>query len=866
MRKYKFCIISLLVLILIATGCENTPFSSDPDEIILSISPPSDFDDEVLRDFEQIYDNVTIVIGSQTEGPLSGSITNNSLEEHLDATEEYMSSADVVYVTSENFSLESVRAGYYLNLTPLINADTDLVESDFYRNSWDSFSFDNNKWAIPVGITLLSAVYNSELFSAESISVPPTGWTIYSLNTAVKKTSYINLETGNVYIPGFSFGDKEASVLLQLYYNMTGGYFDLFNDLDNQKMSEILEVWFELKTDNYVSASDMIETELLSDQDKSKSQFAMRIIVTKFIDFVAQSEAVNLDVAGFNTLRVYGYAVNPTTEHAELSYELAKFIATSTSGIASNLNGINYDVAAFTEISLEDTEIGKQYANSNLPDIKLAIEGSLANNNEIYGHYLIRVLTLMQDQNMPAEQALLQVQAEARDNLIVAEARRETTILSLPTPQPTLGPDETVLRVGGMEQLLDVSSAIYDSVASDFVADDPEIGRIDRISFENGYDTLFEDADCFYLPGAALLDASRVISIEPFIADDAAYNTTTLLPGIADAVTIDGQMRAMPLVVYPTVIVYDTENLDIQKRELIASNRFDDFVVLLQQLQTDSEGAEATFVAEAASPVPYFMLAAADGTIVYDIRTSPPTLDLTSENAVASLRRGLDLARENTILYDTIEIALRQPSQQTATVIAAIWNDFIFRNTLTQNDYAQLLPTEFMLSGYPAGVYTPIAYGVGAGYINATSAHTDACYRWFRHVALNAASASAMPALASLVDDPAIASNQGEVIAAFYQEFASAMNRSNTVRFPARPSAFEQNTIVELAIIGRAFNAYVEQDALLPESLAAAQQQVENYRSCRQSALDENGLISTDDEQNCIANLDESIAALFPQQ
>ena len=55
-----------------------------------------------------------------------------SPDEHLDSVEEYVNKADVLYSDSWNMSVDATRAGYFLDLSPLVSSDSSFDTADFF--------------------------------------------------------------------------------------------------------------------------------------------------------------------------------------------------------------------------------------------------------------------------------------------------------------------------------------------------------------------------------------------------------------------------------------------------------------------------------------------------------------------------------------------------------------------------------------------------------------------------------------------------------------------------------------------------------------------------------------------------------------
>src|SRR5260221_7844120 len=90
----------------------------------ISIAVPDfnrDLFDKALADFQAANPGISVNIVSTSPGGIAPAAAG--VDANLDAFKAYVSTADVVYVNTSKISLEATRAGYFLDLAPLVNED-----------------------------------------------------------------------------------------------------------------------------------------------------------------------------------------------------------------------------------------------------------------------------------------------------------------------------------------------------------------------------------------------------------------------------------------------------------------------------------------------------------------------------------------------------------------------------------------------------------------------------------------------------------------------------------------------------------------------------------------------------------------------
>ena len=129
-KKNLIMLVGILLLVSgVIVAQENTT--------VLSIAVPNQMADAlnngILDQFETANPGVQVHV-IETGGGRFGGANNaqSDIEGFLDGVEESVTEADVLLVNSSDLTPETTRAGYYLDIAPLVGADAALAPGDFY--------------------------------------------------------------------------------------------------------------------------------------------------------------------------------------------------------------------------------------------------------------------------------------------------------------------------------------------------------------------------------------------------------------------------------------------------------------------------------------------------------------------------------------------------------------------------------------------------------------------------------------------------------------------------------------------------------------------------------------------------------------
>ncbi len=123
MKRKRYSLLVVFAMLLMAT----TPIFAQGDAVVISLTVSEImedlFSDQIISQFEAENPGIRVHL-VKTSGfggvPYGG---EDTIEEQLDAVEEYASSADVVMVETTSLSSEITRTGYFLDIYPLVNSD-----------------------------------------------------------------------------------------------------------------------------------------------------------------------------------------------------------------------------------------------------------------------------------------------------------------------------------------------------------------------------------------------------------------------------------------------------------------------------------------------------------------------------------------------------------------------------------------------------------------------------------------------------------------------------------------------------------------------------------------------------------------------
>ncbi len=877
MRYIRLPLLTLIIFLLMAGVM--LPLVAQDNSIILTLSVEEwrrdQFQNGLFDDFVAQHPGVKVVIVSPSDNSFYGSAAYG-FEEHMEGVAKSVAFADVMTVSRYNLSIESTRAGYFLDMSPLVSGDSTLNPDDFFPAVWESFQWDRGIWALPVSVTPQILIYKADVFDEAGLAYPNDNWTLDDLINAARTLAVKDAE-GNITIPGFFTWDTQT-----LFRSLLGhGYYDSSVSpemplLTQPDLEALLDQWVALEEEGFMSMQDASRIDYNEVPMTLQGPYQL-------YNTMPDGESVNWQASllpgGFAGLDVQGFAISAGTEQPELAYELVKYMTNSamisqlfygTSPARRTLVGAEIDSEFFfqPEIPPEVQEI-----------IDHAIENGIPSSEMRFAEYIDVALGKMREDGVPAQVALQEAEETAITNLQVAADQRGTTvvIVSTPVPTPVLTASDVALR---FQLSLPISPLPnreeWDRLIAEFTASDPEVRYIELVSGFGGPEQV--EPDCVYQDFNSIIymdmEQPTYLNIDPFTDADPNFDRSDFIGDALSQVERDNKLWALPIVIQPEVLWYD-EKAFTDANVLSPTNGWtvDEFNDALQMLKSASENETPPFIPESGGGTYLLMLMAAYGAVPYDISTNPPTINLTDPTVIETMRQVLNLAKEGYIDYQALANFGGGFGGGTPAITGDSLNAISWRlRARTEPQFAS--ENTYRLTTYPRGSeFTPISYNLGLAYIGADTLNPEACYRWISTIAQHPELLMGMPVRRSMLNSPEIAAAQGDDVIAAYQMFDASLQDPNVIVVPGQNSGSAYTGAwIEQRWINRVFDNYVLEDSDLEADIAQTIDDIEVYRACLTGLGEFDAAIYDTEEESqafweeqiqCAINIEPELAQMY---
>lgn len=772
-----------LLTILLASGT----FAHAQEEIVLTVSFIRGMeyleDAQFFEAFEQAH-NVRVNVIYPEFLDLRITPPNLSLEDHLQAQDTYTQSADIVLVSvgeslPTEVTLESTRAGYYLDLNPLLQIADDFDASVYYPAVWESASWDGGTWLLPLTSQIYSVIYEPEAFDSAGLAYPTSEWALADWVNAIETLTPRD-SNGNALRPGYIGFNRSDSALI--YALLDAGVMDTttFPPIPQFTRPDLItfaEAWAPLYqtgavySPNYTYVEDFMPSATPLTTDRIQS-----------IDFSSTQSAALFpgERAGVS---ISGIAISSRTEHPELAYQLAQYLANDsrvTDAVQTTFSFIRRARPVYDDVIAIDT------APSIISDLtaeeEALINESLQNAIPASDLHFFDAFKYALQQETDVGVALQNAEALARQTLEQISGTATTASIATPVPSAVLNAGEIALKfhIGGSTQ------EGLDEFVQQFVENDPQVGELILDHRTLPLERLTQEVDCLYLPDnrLSIFPQDSIINLDPLLSADPTFETDNFLTGILDQVRGDNQIMGYPLTIDPLVIQVSDEI------QLPPNWTVNDLMTL---------GDDSSVLASTQPGITLLMLITANGGLPIDFRSSPPQLDFVG--SITPIREVLDLARAGRIFYPPLSTWENDPPPVQPP---------IYVNTLSRAN-----TTDYHLMLFPEGTdYTPVSYNLGTAYITSQTTNPEACYRLITALAQR-------PDLLNGLPTQRFSSQNGEL----YQSLETILASTNVVVFPYR------ETIMPYWLY-RAFDRYVLEDADLETALMEAEGFTQEYLTC----------------------------------
>lgn len=808
------------------------------------------FDEAVLDAFETQHGVDVQLVYSGQQPALPSALDSASITGWQDALQDYVQSADVLYVDNSILTPEVSRAGMVLNLNPLIQADAQLNPADYHPAIWETFTWDSSQWALPIGGSTTLVEYIPAIFDEKGIIYPSDTWSLSEFANAARELTEYD-EGGNVTLPGMLVGAEDRTLL---FHSLTqqafndGGQPDM-PQFATDELATLFDQWNELIEEGVITSDP-------SGYFQRMNEIPIKIGVGGFVaitvdvgDDDTETEDVNASGFAFNedtmqTALAYlpnqvggvdaqGFAVSSGTENPQLAYDLVRYLSEhpNIAGLAFGAEPARLSYLT-PEVESEDNGVmiavgsSSQRSDADNMLVQETLTNGVSASDLRFGYYLTQVDGVIQG-GLDAASALQTVEADV--NRAVTQMMEADLTIIVNTPKQIVVPEGEILLQFGIASFVQPlpNGQEWDALASDFAANDPEVGAIEINSGFMQPNQVLSQNDCVYQPtvmGLFDLDTEKLLPIDPLLSADPDYNINDLPPTILSQMQFNGITYGLPMTIQPEVLVYNKQAFDdmgiVPPLDGWTVGELENMLRMLDE-QIDNDDYPLETVSSVNTHL--LMLIAAQGGRLFDTSTTPVTLDFASPASASAVMQVLDLIKADLIGYDRL-------GESAGFDFVAVDGD-AFSN-LQANNFLGFFDETLGLLPYPIGSqYTPSALGVGAGLISMDSTYPEACYRWLSYLANHPSAFTDMPALLSTLDQPETQAAFGADRLAIYQTIAGQATQPNTIN----PIVWDP---VIMLWLNRAFDAYIFDSADLQAELENAEQLTQTYVDCIAQPLD----------------------------
>ena len=795
------------------------------------------FNNTILPDFNKANPNIIVQTVSATNTRGGGAASD--VTSFLDNVQTLVSQSDVVLVGSNDVSAESTRAGYFLNIQPLVDGDTALNQADFYPTILKAFQWDQGMWALPLNADATVLSYDAAAFDKAGVNYPTAKWRLSDIIDAAKKLTIID-QSGKVLTPGLELFQGNNDI--PLYMSLLNKPLYDANAIPNPPALDTPEVQALLN-----SLPDLFAVIPL--QSATFGQAPIQIGSIRQLAFGrigAGNNAARTGVllpGGHAYLNVNGAAVSSSTQHPEAAYAFAKFLTTR-----SDLSGASYPARQ----SLTSSATTGGFFQRITPDVKQLYSDAIAHGytaaDRRYYDFLQKAITDMRTNKTDAKTAIATAQsnATAAEQTALTRKADASKVAVIATPVPTVAPNAGITLKFGFSSFGPIQhKAEMQALADQFVAQNPGVvGRVDITAIGggpggNGNSTA--NFDAYYLPYSNVPNTAldSILSLDPYLTSDKTYDKQDFLNGALNQVTRDNKIWALPMNVQPTVMYYDPVAFgNSGATKPVVGWDISAFNDSLKALAPNVESGNPPFTAQSDYGSSLLMLMASYGGLPIDFRTNPVTINFTDPTNTSAMQQVLDLAKNKLIDYKALGNVLGFSVNRSL-------NNPVYSQELGSLNLRGLVPGQSGPSNAPtAKNYAPVtfpkgskyqmmAYSVGTLYINASTQNADAAYRWIALLAQHPELTNAMPARNSLLADPKLDTTFGVGLAGIYREVGKILNDSNTIGSPSLVGGFAN--ISNLAVqhwLFEAWDNYVLNGKDLATSLFDAQGYASTFLTC----------------------------------
>jgi multiple sugar transport system substrate-binding protein len=879
-----------------ATSVEATPTSVAPDtggEPTTVLFAVTDLEQPLFKDLIESFEEDNPDIRVQLVS------INEVLELELlggdwpdDAWQRLVSRADVINLQAGR---EAAQQGLIRDLTPIMEADRQFQQDDFYPGALARNQWDGGTWSLPTRVMFALIFYDKDALDEASVPYPEPGWSWDDFLATAKSltvregdevTRWGYVQPWPLHRP---FIEGRVGPLIDQSTDPPTPLFDRPEVIETVRW--YADLYLKEEVVPFFEPPDEEETQLVLEGQALVESGKAPLWHEWSAVWGFRKEQGNRGVVPFpvdapdsrtTLLWTQGLSMSAGTAHPEAAWRWMDFLSQK----APTQQGPFVQFLPARRSAAESSGFWDEVDEELAGVLRYAIDHTYtAPTTAGYDAFFEALETILSGEQS-VENALAEAVTLAEAEIGEAQAgEAEATpgpavVVASPEAEEPVSEGVVIITFNpGLGALSNMQA--YRDVAQQFHDAHPEIqielkmpdltGDSSSINMKG----FAESADCFqWAPDIRSPEnQAAILGLQPFLEADPSFTIDDFYPPLVEKFTWQGQLWGLPAESQPYIIEYNKDLFDAAGVDLPALDgstelgqvwTTEDCFKLATAL-TRGEGDEKQygFVPQYFEVIDLMLMIERRGAKLIDESVDPPAFTLNDPTTIEALRWYVDLSTEHGV--KPIFLA------DIANVLEA--NAFLIeREALISEGRAAMWITELLslfgdrselntgVAPLPAGVSNVSGSGSAFGYfISAQTEARQACWQWITFLTELPGLTQGLPARRSVAESDTYRQQVGAERAAVY--LASIADSEHASVFDTMTGqGWLSGGIYWL---GRAYSQAAAGDASIEGALDDAQKIAENYRAC---VIAKDAVSNQEDWQACLLEVDPTLPAFLFNQ
>ncbi|MCG8347140.1 MAG: extracellular solute-binding protein [Chloroflexales bacterium] len=773
--------------------------------------------------------------------------------------------------TSTTFFIRSqdMENGYFYDLTPLMEADPNFSQDDFYPSALGQVSHDGKIYALPQYIRIPLLSYNKDLWNMRGLAAPDPNWTWQDLTAAAEQLA--SKRGNNVDVYGlFDTSDGFMGFFGELYSSGS----DILTTPPAQARLDTPEVEGALER-----TIALMESGALYKRDDDSTGFSSNDIEQLLLDqrigmwmadmFSISTEQSNMGfevgTLAFPDLGVSflsgssdSYVISSGTQHPKEAWRWLEFLSRQTLEEGSRFASMSGGQIPARRSIAESSGYWDNLDEETATVVRAALErpseplpSSLVDSRVSILEPLSQALNAVINENKPADEALRD--AQARLDELIAEVQLtpqptpDTGPIVVTTPVPDVAPEGATIisfLAPGF------GSGEFRQIAREFNQNNTDVyvQLKDTNSFEGPMtlESLTAETDCLFWWGIPQSEEiTATLDLQPLIDADPAFAIDDYPPAMLDLFREGTALHGLPFTVNFRVLNYNQTAFDAAGLDYPSADwTTDDLLAAAQQLTTGSGSNQQYGFVSLNSPIDdlNFILeqAGAEVTLGSEENIRPNYTDPVVIKAISDyVKLFRDYSPDEQLQgYKRESFFGGDSFQLVAEGRVGMWFESGFYGFGFSDEAFTIAaaPPPLGSRGISASSLNPTGL-----FISASTEKSAACWSWLKYLSGSAASYSnGFPARISVAESEEFAAQAQPGAVEVYRAYREVFDRTSGTETSGEPFYFQSqlDTFWLYRAIDRAIQSDDPPEDTLARELDEAQKFTEEFLACTQGGAE----------------------------